>query len=386
MVHYACSDTPFNRGVEHFAGEWVPWLSMWRQGQMGVTLFFVLSGFLLTRIYFDKLRNHQVPLRRYLVKRIARIWPLYLVLASLQTILLLAKGVDVGVSPVFTMTLTQGFFTGFIISGLPTAWSLTVEESFYLLLPPMILLIDRLHPRLGTPFAGSNPRRWLRLIAVLGGFTAAIGAAGFLLTWVVETYHLDWRGFLTPHYLVTNRTIFGRFLEFAFGMAAAFAHRDGLLDSAGVRRAAPALAVAAFLAIHMLMWFKNGTTFAHGTTAQLITYFYSVAIMAVTAVLILCLAVPGGPLQRLFSVPLFVYLGKVSYAFYLIQLSEFMPPLHRIADPCGPLRLPVLYLLMTGVSAFCFEVIEKPMRSFIVERWSTARKRVGAKEPTLENG
>ncbi len=50
MFHYAEVLSPAHRGVE-FAGEWIPFMFLWRQGDVGVSIFFVLSGFLITRIY-----------------------------------------------------------------------------------------------------------------------------------------------------------------------------------------------------------------------------------------------------------------------------------------------------------------------------------------------
>ncbi len=74
---------PTTRGAESFA-EWIPFMALWRQGQVGVSIFFVLSGFLITRIYFDPVAQKRASLRLFFVKRMARIWPLFLVFATVQ--------------------------------------------------------------------------------------------------------------------------------------------------------------------------------------------------------------------------------------------------------------------------------------------------------------
>ena len=61
-----------------------------------MAIFFVLSGFLITRIYFDAMVRGEVSLRLFFVKRVARIWPLFLVFAVVQHVGLASR---VGVSP-----------------------------------------------------------------------------------------------------------------------------------------------------------------------------------------------------------------------------------------------------------------------------------------------
>ncbi len=68
LYHYAVLHAPG-------AGTGVPLRAVWAHGYLGVPMFFVLSGFLLTRLYFDPLRAGRVDLGTFLVRRVARIWP-----------------------------------------------------------------------------------------------------------------------------------------------------------------------------------------------------------------------------------------------------------------------------------------------------------------------
>jgi len=120
MFHYADVWSPANRGVE-FVGGWIPFMFLWRQGDVGVSIFFVLSGFLITRIYYDSLREKRVPLRRYFVKRVARIWPLFAVFAVIQHTFLFLGGGGPNPDWLVTMTMTQSFFSKLVFEGLPVA-------------------------------------------------------------------------------------------------------------------------------------------------------------------------------------------------------------------------------------------------------------------------
>ena len=118
----------------------------------GVTLFFVLSGFLLSRPYFRAHATGRVwpSYRHYLWKRALRILPLYWVTVALA--LLVLPGND-GSTPgtwLLNLTLTQIYTSGLLSAGLTQMWSLCTEVAFYLLLPAVCALLLR---------AGSR-RRW----------------------------------------------------------------------------------------------------------------------------------------------------------------------------------------------------------------------------------
>jgi peptidoglycan/LPS O-acetylase OafA/YrhL len=100
------------------------------QGHVGVTVFFVLSGFLITVRYYPPFARGDRGLADYFVRRMARILPLYYVVLTL-TNFLSAGAVPVGPSHWPDWTLTQALFgSGVEEITIPTSWSLTVEECF----------------------------------------------------------------------------------------------------------------------------------------------------------------------------------------------------------------------------------------------------------------
>ena len=113
-------------------------------GQFGVTLFFFLSGYLITTLLRREAeRTGRIDFRAFYRRRVVRILPpLYLTLALF--VLLSAVGVLHRLSAgglVFDLLFLSNYFP---ISGMPIGlWSLAVEEHFYLLFPLMLALLLR---------------------------------------------------------------------------------------------------------------------------------------------------------------------------------------------------------------------------------------------------
>ena len=125
-------------------------------GREGVNLFFTLSGFLvgglLLRQYAE---TGHVDARRFIVRRIFKIWPAYYVLILFHAI--------VGRHPLDSflwqnLTHLQNYFG----TSISQTWSLAVEEHFYLFLPAILLLFARWKMRTGS------------IIGVLGGICVVV--------------------------------------------------------------------------------------------------------------------------------------------------------------------------------------------------------------------
>lgn len=366
MYHYAYLHAP-GSGT-HFGPDWLTLMPVWRSGQIGVSIFFVLSGFLITRIYYDGFAAGRGSLRGFYVKRIARIWPLFLLFAAVQHGVWLAQGQHASAFWLVTCSLTQGFFRDLRYSGLPTAWSLTIEENFYALAPLLYMALAAL------ALGHAGPRPWTparlaRFGAALALLAAAILGSGVAV--MVACHRLGWTlaGFLADSRHLLHATLSGRFPEFAVGMACAFVHRAGVLRRVGTKMAT-ALSVGCFAAIGVCAAWKDYADH-HGWSGS--SYAGTYAIVLLSGILILALTREESWPSRVLSTRLAVYLGRVSYGFYLMQTSALMIPFVAIADRLGPLRLPVLFALMNLFCAACFEWYEKPSRRFIIARFGGRR-------------
>ncbi len=113
-----------------------------RNGAFGVSVFFGISGFLITTLLLrEQLKHGRISLRDFYVRRTLRIWPLYYVTLALYVLLVLALQRGTGRDRVFFhylpgyLTFTYTWFAGWEASGaiFNFAWSLSVEEQFYLI-------------------------------------------------------------------------------------------------------------------------------------------------------------------------------------------------------------------------------------------------------------
>lgn len=117
-----------------------------RFGWTGVDLFFVLSGFLIASQLFKEIENKQtISLKTFYIKRFFRIIPPYGVTLLLYFIFPFFRERE-ALPPVWKfISFTQNFGLDVIDQGtFSHAWSLCIEEQFYLLLPLSLLMVKRI--------------------------------------------------------------------------------------------------------------------------------------------------------------------------------------------------------------------------------------------------
>jgi peptidoglycan/LPS O-acetylase OafA/YrhL len=196
---------------------------------VGVTLFFVISGFLLYRPWAAALLADGAPpsLSSYARRRVLRIVPAYWLAL---TLLALWPGLE----GVFTRDwwvyygFAQSLRADWTFRGLIPAWSLSVEAHYYALLPLFAGAVAR-------PARGRTPRARLR-IAGAGVAALALAGAGFCFEFTRRGL-LAWTSSLPAH-----------LLWFAAGMAAALAQPGGVLRRLAARASACWLLAAALYA------------------------------------------------------------------------------------------------------------------------------------------
>ena len=138
------------------------WGTMLARLDVGVAIFFVLSGFLLSRPFLARgLPGGARPdTGRYLWKRFLRIWPVY-VLTVVVALLLIQRNSGLGVRDwVVSLLMLNTFVDPALPYGLTHMWSLAVEVTFYLALPALMLLA-----------VGRRLRPW-RVVTVLAVLSA----------------------------------------------------------------------------------------------------------------------------------------------------------------------------------------------------------------------
>ncbi|MBZ5663364.1 MAG: acyltransferase [Acidobacteriia bacterium] len=126
-------------GSLHFSGMPQLFLRATLYGWLGVNLFFVLSGFLITGILLDSREKPQY-FRRFYTRRALRILPAYYLLLILLALLHQASSAFLGLSFVYLANVT-GLFG--IFADYPPLWSLAVEEHFYIFWPAFVYKLTR---------------------------------------------------------------------------------------------------------------------------------------------------------------------------------------------------------------------------------------------------
>lgn len=115
-------------------------------GWTGVDLFFVLSGYLIGTQLFSRLaRGHRLSLRDFYLKRALRILPAFLTVLAIYVFLPALRENPTMQAPWRFLTFTMNFGLDYrVTGGFTQAWSLCVEEHFYLVFPLLVLMLSRL--------------------------------------------------------------------------------------------------------------------------------------------------------------------------------------------------------------------------------------------------
>jgi peptidoglycan/LPS O-acetylase OafA/YrhL len=141
LAYHAGTFTDVTWGRSASAGGMGPWI---QHLNVGVSIFFVLSGFLLFRpfvlAHLDGTARPRI--RSYLWRRLVRIYPAYWVALFLSTLIL-----DLNLGDwwghVRFYSLIQIYWGDTVLGGLVQAWTLATEVSFYLFLPIWVLVVCR---------------------------------------------------------------------------------------------------------------------------------------------------------------------------------------------------------------------------------------------------
>lgn len=141
MTFLAKSKSPHLRWIHEF---------ILKEGYIGVSFFFILSGFILAYNYRDSILNKKVSNKDFFIARIARIYPLHL-LTLLIAVPITLQNVNFEISQwlkqlLFNSTLTQSFIPikKIYFSFNSPSWSISTELFFYLMFPLLILLISKI--------------------------------------------------------------------------------------------------------------------------------------------------------------------------------------------------------------------------------------------------
>ena len=334
------------------------WLS--DVGWVGVDLFFVLSGYLIAnQLFAGMARGQALSLPRFYARRAFRTLPVFWLVLAFFVLFPVAMG---GRPPppwwrFLTFTQNIGLQPGTAFSH---AWSLCVEEQFYLVLPAVLALAAWFANR-RTPGRVTLTRAhgW-----ALMGALVALGVVARCLLWQVHGRPADGRGdgYMSWVYFDT----LCRFDEFIPGVAVAMLknfHRptwDKLMARGNLLAAIGAVAVFAMLALAYRIYFIDGYGWGFFMTA----FGYSLIALAF-AVLVAAALSPTARAMR-WRIPGADKLALWSYSTYL----SHKPLAYFIAQQLKPLgvsdgvRLVVITVACIAVGGLLYKLVEAPFMAW----------------------
>lgn len=290
-------------------------------GQIGVAIFFVLSGFLMGYLYAHKPPNRAAILR-YLQSRAARVLPLYFIALTLAGLLVLGFGL-----PLFDIPDLRALLLGAGLIHAPDIfWSIPVEVQFYLVFALVWLALGR---------------GWG--VAAFALVTAALAIGAWLLP--------------QARYVLPKWGMF-----FVAGTLAAMAYR----------RWVPALQsrlwhLGAWLTLPALIWVLPGVRRAMGQTPG--APYADPATMLWVGAVFFCALLSLGPYRAL-AHPALRWLGAVSFSLYLLHLPLVVVTAHLYRQGHAPAPLLFAGLLVASLcTAFAsLHLIERPAQRAVLRR------------------
>ena len=331
-------------------------------GLLGVEVFFVLSGYLITDLLVNEhRRSGRVDLGQFWLRRAKRLLPaLFVMLAAVVVWATLVDPARLAAVrsdlPAAVLYVSNWWFIFHHVSyfarfGPPSPlghlWSLAIEEQFYVVWPLVVVAAFRL-------------ARWRRALVALTVLGAAASAVEMALLYVPG-------GNPTRVYDGTDTRAFALLIGAALALLLPRARSFGAV-SGGARRVLGAVGGAALAGIFVLLW----------RTGEYSTFLYRggmVVLSVLTAVVIAVTIHPGARLGRLLGAEPLRWLGERSYAVYLWHYPVIVLTTPVGAQPSlarGTLQV-ASSVVLAGAS---WRFVEQPVRTGALGRlWEQARRR-----------
>jgi len=114
----------------------IPYITIFNLGKTGVTIFFALSGFLITYLLLEEKRNFStVNFKAFYIRRMLRIWPLYFLLVIIGFFIYPAQGSTTGLWLSIFFMPNLAFCLQMLPEIFNPIWSIGTEEQFYIFHP-----------------------------------------------------------------------------------------------------------------------------------------------------------------------------------------------------------------------------------------------------------
>jgi peptidoglycan/LPS O-acetylase OafA/YrhL len=304
-------------------------------GFVGVDVFFVISGFLITSLIFGEMRAGEFSILRFYERRVRRIFP------ALFTVVLATLAVGVAVffprdllrlaesaiatalfASNFDFWLQSGYFdVGADLKPLLHTWSLAVEEQFYLVFPALLRLLH------------TGKRRSLL------GFVTALAVMSFALSLWAVSEHPSAAFYLAPY----------RTWELMLGAILAL----GDFPQPKSPLLADALSICGLAAIAWAVFSFTAATPFPGMNASF---------PCLGAAALIYAGATKGTIWRVLSSRAFVFVGLISYSLYLWHWPIHVYSIYVSRATTGWAWTLALIALSFGLAILSWRFVEQPFR------------------------
>ena len=321
---------------------------------MGMSLFFTLSGFVIAYNYGSLGSLKTDDLKRFAVARLARIYPLYLAVLALN-VAIWGAGLVTPAGLIAHLSLTQAWFFH-PVNGIAlisqfrnavVAWSISAEWFCYLLFPAICLALDRVsRPLLAIVLI------WLGILGGMYWIHLARPEGGLFI---------EWLGYYSPY---------GRIAEFAIGCVLC-----RLVVSLPASNTTERNVAAPIIVILALAWLTVADEWFAQPGGLLSTFRWCGGYTPGVVALIFCCFRYGGSWldNRWFGAA-----GDASYSFYLIHpivLVGFMKlmPAPTTNGPLATATIAAAMSLNLAISLLIYRAFERPTRNLVRQAFGVRR-------------
>lgn len=321
------------------------------EGYLGVSFFFILSGFILSLNYDDKLLNKQVSFKDFWVARIARVYPLHLFTLLIAVLLVVDSTEQVSEffsDPALSVskflsnaTLIHSFIPDgdYFFSYNSPSWSISDEMFFYFAFPFIVILLVR-----------------NRLLL-------KIGWVSFLAIPVLMYYSSE-----DTHHKIFYINPFFRIVDFLLGITLFQLYRRRYFSKLYSTNLLATLIEILSVGLFVVFFY------VHNSIPQVYRFscFYWIPMAAVIG----SFAHQAGYMSKLLSIRFMVVLGEISFSFYLIhqlfiKLLVDKNMLYGITNSNYVLSALILFVSLVA-SYFMHKYIELPCNRYVKHKCKTA--------------
>ena len=316
-----------------------------------LTFFFVLSGFLIYHRYHEISGLDKKKLHNYFINRIARVFPILIILVSITFFLDYYHGIYSAKETLhlyfINVLLIKGFSSNYFLTGIGPSWSMSVEELFYLLSPVLFLY--------GKNF--SNLARLVILFYVLG----------ILITFAFSVYPFD--GFFSSYIFTASGTFFGRVFEFACGIFLGFLvsgkYPNFIIHKLGKSTLYFGLFII-MLSIFLLFSIASYYQLPHATDVWPGIVVNNILMPVGILLLFYSLVYHKSMLQYFLGSKIMVQLGNATYSFYLLHTTFVLSYIFKFIST----NIFIAFVCMILVSLIFHKLVEQPLAVFVRKKLS----------------